>query len=219
MLDDPIWTHQSLVSNTFSCHIERKTSESNVDHTLSSVRTSITTILNWNPLKSSKKKLCPIKCNQVFMVSNPTRGSTNLTIPQILMISKLPIQEKKEKIFLRNLTVSNWILGDFIIEQLYIIREINFSPQKKRKNQHIATRLRKQKIVKEKRGKMNRYLEEEKLAVEVEEKKETEAQSCLDRIWYSLSCSARFDLVIIANTSTSHLLPPTLIPLLPFPLR
>lgn len=66
---------------------------------------------------------------------------------------------------------------------------------------------------------MNRYLEEEKLAVEVEEKKETEAQSCLDRIWYSLSCSARFDLVIIANTSTSHLLSPTLIPLLPFPLR
>lgn len=33
----------------------------------------------------------------------------------------------------------------------------------------------------------------------MEEKKETEAQSCLDRIWYSLNCSARFDRVIIAN--------------------
>jgi len=43
---------------------------------------------------------------------------------------------------------------------------------------------------------MNPHLEEEKF--EVDEKKETEAQSCLDRIWYSLSCSARFDLVIIA---------------------
>lgn len=32
---------------------------------------------------------------------------------------------------------------------------------------------------------------------EVEEKKETEAQSCLDRSWYSLNCSARFDLVIM----------------------
>lgn len=39
-------------------------------------------------------------------------------------------------------------------------------------------------------------LEEEKLEA-VEEKNDTEAQSCLDRIWYSLSCSARFDRVII----------------------
>jgi hypothetical protein len=34
----------------------------------------------------------------------------------------------------------------------------------------------------------------------VEEKKETEAQSCFDRIWYSLNCSARFDRVIMAPT-------------------
>lgn len=33
--------------------------------------------------------------------------------------------------------------------------------------------------------------------LEVEEKNETEAQSCLDRFWYSLNCSARFDRVII----------------------
>jgi len=39
-------------------------------------------------------------------------------------------------------------------------------------------------------------LEEGRLVVE--EKKETEAQSCLDRIWYSLNCSARFDRVIMA---------------------
>jgi len=47
-------------------------------------------------------------------------------------------------------------------------------------------------------------LDEEKL--EVDEKKETDAQSCFDRIWYSLSCSARFDLVIIA--SYAAFLPP-----------
>ena len=41
-----------------------------------------------------------------------------------------------------------------------------------------------------------RYLGEVKL--EVEEKKETEAQSCLDRIWYSLNWSAKFDRVIIS---------------------
>lgn len=57
-------------------------------------------------------------------------------------------------------------------------------------------------------GKGRRYLEEVKL--EVEEKKETDAQSCLERIWYSLSCSARFDRVIIANpfdspTTPTHL--------------
>lgn len=45
------------------------------------------------------------------------------------------------------------------------------------------------------------YLEEEVRLEEVEEKKETEAQSCLDRIWYSLSCSAKFDLVIILSPS------------------
>jgi hypothetical protein len=39
--------------------------------------------------------------------------------------------------------------------------------------------------------------------LEVEEKKETEAQSCFDLIWYSLSCSARFDLVIIASSPPS----------------
>jgi hypothetical protein len=39
------------------------------------------------------------------------------------------------------------------------------------------------------------YLEE--LILEAEEKKETEAQSCLDRIWYSLNWSAKFDRVII----------------------
>lgn len=32
----------------------------------------------------------------------------------------------------------------------------------------------------------------------VEEKKEKEAQSFFDRIWYSLSCSARFERVIIS---------------------
>lgn len=42
-----------------------------------------------------------------------------------------------------------------------------------------------------------RYLEDEIL--EVEEKKETEAHSCLDRIWYSLNCSTRFDRVIMAE--------------------
>lgn len=42
---------------------------------------------------------------------------------------------------------------------------------------------------------MEWYLVDVKL--EVEEKKETEAQSCFDLIWYSLSCSASFDLVII----------------------
>lgn len=47
------------------------------------------------------------------------------------------------------------------------------------------------------------YLEEEVRLEEVEEKKETEAQSCLDRIWYSLSCSAKFDLVIILSPSFS----------------
>ena len=46
--------------------------------------------------------------------------------------------------------------------------------------------------------KKKRYLEEGRLAVE--EKKETEAQSCLDRIWYSLNCSARFDRVIMARS-------------------
>lgn len=35
-------------------------------------------------------------------------------------------------------------------------------------------------------------------AAEVEEKKETVAQLCFDRTWYSLSCSARFDRVIMA---------------------
>lgn len=35
--------------------------------------------------------------------------------------------------------------------------------------------------------------------LEVEEKKETEAHSCLDRIWYSLNCSTRFDRVIMAE--------------------
>lgn len=37
----------------------------------------------------------------------------------------------------------------------------------------------------------------EEVRLEVEEKKETEAQSCFDRIWYSLSCSAKFERVII----------------------
>lgn len=32
---------------------------------------------------------------------------------------------------------------------------------------------------------------------EVEEKKETEAQSCFDRIWYSLNWSTKFDRVIL----------------------
>lgn len=41
-----------------------------------------------------------------------------------------------------------------------------------------------------------RYLED--VILEVEEKKEAEAQSCLDRIWYSLNCSTRFDRVIMA---------------------
>ena len=43
-------------------------------------------------------------------------------------------------------------------------------------------------------------LEEARLVVE--EKKETEAQSCLDRIWYSRSCSAKFDRVIILPNPT-----------------
>lgn len=40
-------------------------------------------------------------------------------------------------------------------------------------------------------------LEAVDVRLEVEEKKETEAQSCFDRIWYSLSCSAKFDRVIM----------------------
>lgn len=43
------------------------------------------------------------------------------------------------------------------------------------------------------------YLEEGRL--EVEEKNDTEAQWCLDRFWYSLNCSARFDRVIIASSA------------------
>lgn len=58
-------------------------------------------------------------------------------------------------------------------------------------------RLKREMKLKKVKNLRRRYLEEAKL--EVEEKKETEAQSCLDRIWYSLSCSARFDRVIIAN--------------------
>lgn len=42
--------------------------------------------------------------------------------------------------------------------------------------------------------------------LEVEEKKTAEAHSCLDRIWYSLNCSARFDRVIILENSSPFFL-------------
>lgn len=46
----------------------------------------------------------------------------------------------------------------------------------------------------------------EEVKLEVEEKKEKDAQSCLDRIWYSLNCSARLDRVIISNPLSLPLL-------------
>lgn len=42
--------------------------------------------------------------------------------------------------------------------------------------------------------------------LEVEEKKEAEAQSCLDRTWYSLSCSAKLCRVIISLSISLSLL-------------
>lgn len=68
-------------------------------------------------------------------------------------------------------------------------------PKRSQTTKRKSARTAKSKPKQNKIKRFKQYLEEGRF--EVEEKKETEAQSCLDRSWYSLNCSARFDLVIM----------------------